>query len=355
MTNQPLTEIEDVEINDEHPVVSIIVPVYNGGAHLDRCLSAIRQSTCTQYDLIVVDNGSTDNSVAIAKSHGAIVLHCPGPSGPGAARNTGAKGATGMILFFVDADVVIRPDTTTRIVEHFQLNTEVAAVFGSYDDNPPASNFLSQYKNLLHHFVHQEGNRDASTFWGGCGAIRKNVFQTVKGFDQDRYPNPSIEDIELGYRLRSQGYHILLDKDLQVTHLKEWRLKSLLRADILYRAVPWSKLILESHGMINDLNLQGSQRVCGGLACLIFLLLPFIWVHPLVALILFVLSITVFIVNRKLFLFFLNRKGVRFLFLAFPMHLVYYLYSVMTFVLCGAQFALQGKQPVTGMGSSFRK
>jgi GT2 family glycosyltransferase len=302
-----------------------------------------------------VDNGSTDDSVSIAESHLATVLHCPGPSGPGAARNTGANYAKGMILFFVDADVVIRPDTATKIVEHFQLNAGVAAVFGSYDDTPPASNFLSQYKNLLHHFVHQEGNPEASTFWGGCGAIRKNVFQAVKGFDQDRYPNPSIEDIELGYRLRSQGYRILLDKNIQVTHLKEWRLKSLLRADILYRAVPWSKLILESKGMINDLNLQGSQRICGGLACLIFFLLPLSWVYPVVLPVLFVFSATIFMVNRRLFLFFLNRRGIGFLFLAFPMHLVYYLYSVTTFALCGVQFAFQGKQPATSMSSSLRK
>ena len=355
MRDQFTTKSEDVEIIDRPPLVSIIVPVYNGGAHLDRCLSAIRQSIYEPYELLVVDNGSTDNSVSIAESHRAIVLHCPGPSGPGAARNTGAQGTKGMILFFVDADVVIRPDTTTRIVEHFQSNEEVAAVFGSYDDNPPAANFLSQYKNLLHHFVHQEGSPEASTFWGGCGAIRKHVFHSVQGFDQDRYPNPSIEDIELGYRLRSQGYRILLDKNIQVTHLKEWRLGSLLRADILYRAVPWSKLILERKGMINDLNLQGAQRVCGGLACLIFFLLPLAWVHPVVLLVLFVLSTTIFFVNRRLFLFFLNRKGLGFLLLAFPMHLVYYLYSVTTFVLCGARFALWGKQPAINMESSLRK
>lgn len=332
------------QIGQDFPMVSIIVPVYNGGVGFDQCLDRIRSSTYENYELIVIDNGSTDDSVSVAKKYGDLILHCPGPSGPGATRNVGAERARGEILFFVDSDVVIRADTLGKIVADFQAHADVAAVFGSYDDKPPALNFLSQYKNLLHHFVHQEGNSEASTFWGGCGGIRTNIFQAIKGFDQERYPYPSIEDIELGYRLRSHGYRILLNKNIQVTHLKEWRLKSLLRADILYRAVPWSKLILESKGMINDLNLQNSQRICGGLACLIFFLLPFSWVHPLVLLVLFVFSLTIFVVNRKLFLFFLNRRGLGFLFLAFPMHLVYYLYSVITFIFCGIQFALQGKQ-----------
>ena len=326
----------------ELPIVSIIVPVYNGGNGFDQCLKGIRNSIYQKYELIVVDNGSTDDSLSVAKQYGDLILHCPGPSGPGATRNVGAGRARGEILFFVDADVVIRPDTLAKLVVDFQVHDNVAAVIGSYDDNPPAQNFFSQYKNLLHHFVHQEGDPEASTFWGGCGGIRKEIFQAVKGFDQDRYPFPSIEDIELGYRLRAQGHRILLDRTIQVTHLKEWRLKSLLRAEILYRAVPWSKLIFESKGMLNDLNLQVSQRVCGGLACLIFFLLPLVWVHPIVLSVLIVLSITIFFLNRRLFLFFLNRRGFGFLSLAFPMHLVYYLYSVTTFVLCGIQFAFQG-------------
>ena len=239
--------------------VSVIVPVYNGGKGFERCLSGIHRSTYASYELIVVDNGSTDNSASIGKNHGAEVLHCPGPSGPGAARNMGAQDARGALLFFVDADVVVYPETLGQVVGNFAKDSELAAVFGSYDDSPAAQNFLSQYKNLLHHFVHQHASSQACTFWGGCGAIRKDVFHKVGGFDQERYPKPSIEDIELGVRMHLLGYRIFLNKQVQAKHLKEWRLGSLLRADILYRAVPWSKLMLEKGGMINDLNLKTSD------------------------------------------------------------------------------------------------
>ena len=120
---------------------------------------------------------------------------------------------------------------------------------------------ISQYRNLLHHFVHQNGNREASTFWAGCGAIRRSVFEKIGGFDEKRFRRPSIEDIELGYRLRQSGYRILLDKRLQGTHLKGWNLYSLIRTDISCRAMPWSRLILETKKLPDDLNLKLGQRV----------------------------------------------------------------------------------------------
>jgi cellulose synthase/poly-beta-1,6-N-acetylglucosamine synthase-like glycosyltransferase len=259
---------------------------------------------------------------------------CPGPSGPGAARNEGARKARGEILFFVDADIVVHPDTLPRVAADFECNGDPAAVFGSYDDSPAAQNFLSQYRNLLHHFVHQDSKTEAVTFWGGCGAVRKEIFDKLGGFDQCRYPTASIEDIELGYRMHQAGYRILLDKELQVQHLKEWRLGSLLRADIYCRAVPWSKLILERQGLINDLNLQTRQRISTGLTGLAAVLLPFGFVSQYLAYSLLLSLVMIVILNRKMYLFFLRQRGVAFTLCVFPMHLLFYLYSGVTFALC---------------------
>jgi glycosyltransferase involved in cell wall biosynthesis len=318
---------------NKQPFISIIVPVFNGEKFLPSCLGALASQSYKSYELVVVDDCSTDESVRISREMGARILRTPLQSGPGGARNLAAHEAKGEILLFVDADVVVKPDTVERVAADFE-NPQIAAVFGSYDDEPAETNFISQYKNLFHRFVHQQSSSEAETFWAGCGAVRRDVFLAVDGFNAERYPKPAIEDIELGYRLRAKGYRILLDKELHAKHLKRWTLKSMLHADIFCRAVPWSTLILESQSMVNDLNLQTTDRISAGLLALSLLILPFAVIKPLVLLLVVVLLATIVLLNHKLYRFFFNRKGPWFAIRAFPLHLLYYLYSASTFVLC---------------------
>lgn len=323
-------------------LISIIVPVYNGHKVLPQCLEALKGSTYRSYELIVVDDKSTDDSAEIARRMGASVYQMGAQSGPAAARNLGARKARGEILFFVDADVVVRPDSVSRIAADFQQRPDIAAVFGSYDTEPAEANFVSQYKNLYHHFVHQAGQLDAATFWAGCGGIRRPAFESVGGFDQERYARPCIEDIELGYRMRRMGHRILLDKQLQCKHLKQWTLKSLLRADILHRAIPWSQLILEHKEIINDLNLQTKERVSAALVALTFVLLPLSILKPQLLLAALFCLCVIFLLNHKLYALFLKQRGVLFMFMAFLMQLLHYSYSGGSFALCWVQHLFNG-------------
>ena len=316
---------------ETQPFISVIVPVYNGERFLQRCLEPL---TASGKEVIVVDDCSTDKSAEISRQLGATVLHMPRQSGPAGARNHGAQIALGEILLFVDADVVLQSDSLERVADDFVKNPDIAAVFGSYDDDPAEENFISQYKNLFHHFVHQQSRIDAQTFWAGCGAVRREVFLAVGGFNSERYPRPSIEDIELGYRMRARGYRILLDKQLQGKHLKKWDLKSLLHADIFCRAVPWSMLILESKGMVNDLNLQTSDRISAILAGLSVAIIPLSILNPQLLIVVLILLAIITLLNHKLYRFLIHRKGLGFAILSFPLHWLYYLYSGVTFVLC---------------------
>ena len=322
-------------MTDENaPLVSVIVPVFNGRRFLTKCLDAIHGSSLRRFEVIVVDDASTDDSAAIARARGARVISMPVQSGPGAARNHGVREARGPIVFFVDADVVIHPDAMARVVADLDAQPEVAAVFGSYDDSPAETNFVSQYKNLYHHFTHQEGSEDAATFWAGCGAVRRELFLASGGFDQVRYPRPSIEDIELGYRLRRMGHRILLDRQVQGKHLKHWTLGSMLRADIVYRAIPWSQLILASGRIVNDLNLKRSERLCAALVVLALALLP---VAPYLPGAVFAELASIGAVvglNHKLYRFWLSRRGLWFASRALPLHCLYYLYSAAAFASC---------------------
>ncbi len=321
--------------------ISVIVPVYNGGKFLEKCLDALFASDYSAFEIVVVDDGSTDDSAAISREKGATVISTPRrQSGPAAARNLAAEKVRGEILLFVDADVVVKPDTIAKVAARFANQPEISALFGSYDDEPGEKNFLSQYRNLLHHFVHQNSNSEASTFWAGLGAIRREAFVAVGGFDCERFLVPSIEDIELGVRLRAAGYRILLAKEIQAKHLKKWEIVSLVRTDIFCRALPWSKLILTSQGIINDLNLKTADRLSAILVGLCIGLFPFVIWKPILIFLLVILLLTFFFLNQKIFRFFLEKKGVFFAILAFPWQLFYFFYSGLTFVFCWFRYVL---------------
>jgi glycosyltransferase involved in cell wall biosynthesis len=251
---------DSLRTDADSPVISVVVPVRNSPEELRLCLGHLFESTYSHYEVIVVDDASTDETAQVAVELGATLLSLGRRCGPAGARNRGTRLARGEILFFVDADVCATPDTLQEVADTFARDPDVDAVFGSYDTQPTAGNVLSQYKNLFHHFVHQDSLEEATTFWSGCGAIRRSVFKKMGGFSA-RYNRPSIEDIELGMRLHAAGHRIMLNKRIQVTHLKRWTLWSIVKTDVLDRGVPWTKLMLEEGSMPNDLNLKVSQRI----------------------------------------------------------------------------------------------
>lgn len=310
--------------------VSIVIPVADGGQSFRRCLASVLAAEPGAAEVIVVADGCRDGSADFANDAGARLLHVTPRRGPAHARNAGARAASGDLLVFIDADVEIRRDTIGRIRATFESEPRLDALFGSYDDDPAEYNFLSQYKNLLHHYVHQTGREEASTFWAGCGALRREVFLAAGGFDE-RFGRPSVEDIELGYRLRAAGHRIRLCKDLQVKHLKRWSASSLLRSDIFDRALPWTDLVWRGGGLIDDLNLRAGQRASGVLALALFASLAASLRWP-GALALAAASMAALVVlNLDLYRFFWRERGPLFALCALPWHWFYFAYSTVAF------------------------
>lgn len=266
-----------IQTEDQAPTgISVVIPVFNGGPDLEKCLTAISASSYPVLECILVDDASTDGMVdAAAERHGVRVIRLDQQCGPALARNHGVQAARGDVIFFTDADVLLHPDAIGKAAAALQSDTELAAVFGCYDDQPANPSFISQYRNLFHHWVHQTGAREASTFWTGCGAIRRNIFIEQGGFSQD-FRRPSIEDIELGMRLRRSGYRICLLKDMLGKHMKQWKLWNMVRTDVFQRAIPWMMLVLRDGKPANNLNLDYKSRAAtllAGLLGLSFVLL----------------------------------------------------------------------------------
>jgi len=219
-------------------MLSAIVPATNAPPTLGACLQAIRAADEGPEELIVVEEGG----------------------GPADARNRGAARASGDVLVFVDADVVVHPDAFERIRRTFEADSSLAALFGSYDDRPAAPGTVSAFRNLLHHHVHHTGAGPATTFWAGLGAVRRDAFEAVGGFDAARYLVPSVEDIDLGTRLAAAGHRIELDPTVQGTHLKAWGLRGMIESDLWHRGVPWVELLLRHGSRSSTLNLGWRHR-----------------------------------------------------------------------------------------------
>jgi len=346
---------------------SIIIPVRNGGAAFAQCLPAVERARAecrdlAETELMVVDDGSTDDSRALATAVGALGLATPGGRGPAAARNLGARAATGNYLFFVDADVALHPDALRLAAQAFQSDSALDACFGSYDAEPSAPNFIAQYKNLLHHYIHQHARAEAATFWTGCGAMRAATYLALGGLDEQTYARPSIEDIDLGYRLQRRGGKIRLVVAMQCQHLKRWTAASLLRSDIFERGIPWTVLLWretfarrarELHGgaALLDLNLQRANRVsvvAAGVFWLTLIALPLtppLWPAPLLC------AGALLWLNRDLYQFFFCKRGAFFLLGAIFWHWLYYLYNSLCFGLGTLQYFLFGTAPLNADGS----
>ncbi len=294
-------------------------------------IGAVARSADPPDELIVVLDGP-ERPLPEWLPAGVRVLYTGRRSGPAGARNLGARAAGSDVIFFVDADVTIGPDVVGRVRRTFAERSELTALIGSYDDSPGDSGFVSQYRNLLHHYMHQTARPEASTFWGACGAIRRSAFLAAGGFDEG-YDRPSVEDIELGYRLKDAGHRILLDPELQVKHLKHWSVAGMLRTDVLDRAIPWTELLLRRRRAERDLNLTLRSRLSvlavlvlvGGLATAIRFL-PAAGAALVGAFVLLAL-------NAPFYLFLARKRTPAFAIRAVPWHWLYFAYG-------GAAFAV---------------
>ena len=322
--------------------ISVIMPAFRAEALMPRVLAPLlaMQARGEVLEVIVVDDRSTDRTAEVARALGARVITTPVNGGPGVARNLAAQEAKGEVLWFVDSDVIAHPDGAGRLQAAF-ADSQVAAVFGSYDETPPGG-WFSRYRNLMHRYYHQTARRTARTFWAGCGAVRADLFRRIGGFDVATYRVPSIEDIELGYRIHATGGLICVDPGLLGKHLKIWTVRNAIFTDIFRRALPWSRLLIAREGLGDDLNTSRVERlraVLAGLVGLSLLALPFavrLWWLPLV---LFALAICA---NLRLYRFFLRHLGPLRATAAMLYHQLYYIYSAGAFAWCLFEYHILG-------------
>jgi glycosyltransferase involved in cell wall biosynthesis len=293
--------------NPRHPSIAAIVPATDDPPTLTAALDAL--------------TSGSDAPDAVA-----AVRECTRP-GPAAARNHGAASAAEDVLLFVDADVLVAADAVARIRRRFAEDGGLSAVFGAYDEDPCERGVVSRFRNLLHHHVHAEAAGPAGTFWSGLGAVRRAHFERIGGFDADRFPRASVEDVELGSRLTAGGLRIELDPAITGRHAKRWTLASMVSTDLLRRGLPWARLVLEGRAAPSGLNLGPRHRLSalasvGALAALLAR-------RPRPAL---VCAGILLVANRRLYALLARVGGARLAIAGPPLHALHHLTGVVAAV-----------------------
>jgi hypothetical protein len=241
------------------------------------------------------------------------------------------------VLVFIDADVIVAPGALERVVEVFLEEPQTSAVFGAYDERPAEPGFVSQYKNLAHSYVHQSSPGAARTFWAGFGAVRREAFLSVGGFDE-RFSRPSVEDIDLGYRLTAAGHLVKLDPMLRACHLKRWTLTSMILSDMRDRGIPWTQLILRHGALHDDLNVRSAYRWSIVLAYLAAVSLGAAVSDPRFIAVTLIAMAGLTILHWRYYGFFYTRRGASFAVGAWLLHGLHHLYNGLSFAAGTALF-----------------
>lgn len=318
----------------ERPIeISVIMPTVFWTGTFERCCRRILElidRPGIAAEAVIVMDGAAGPAPAWLDHPAVTVVATGSRGGPAAARNRAAGVARGRILFFVDADVELAPDALEVVAATLSADTDPVAMFGCYDDEPAAQGVISQFRNLLHHHVHVSHPGRAFTFWSGCGAVRAAAFADVDGFDS-RYAAPSVEDIDLGMRIRQQGGEILLVPRLRCKHLKPWTLGSMTFTDVMWRAVPWTRLIMGRHSMPATLNIDWPGRISGFCSILLAACLPAVLFVSWASWVAVACVAAVVALNTGFLRLCLRKQGLGFAIACLALLWLYFLYSSMTF------------------------
>jgi len=221
--------------------LSIIVPTYNSQHSIEGCLKSIRNSLYKDYELIIVDDGSSDQTVALAQPYADRIVKLAENSGWAAARQAGINAARGSIVVNVDSDILIRSDTLLKIKNYFDGHKNVDALTGMLSRECPARGFFSQYKNLYMHYIFRRLPPSVTFVYGSIYAAKKEALADLRPFVK------IADDTAFGQQLVLYGRSIAFLPDLEVVHLKRYSLFSFVRNDF---RIPfdWARLFIRYKG-----------------------------------------------------------------------------------------------------------
>jgi glycosyltransferase involved in cell wall biosynthesis len=230
-------------------LVSVIIPNRNGGATIGTCLAAAQASHHGNFEIIVVDDGSNDNSIDVIERYRCKLVRLAQHGGAARARNAGASHSRGQVLFFTDADCVLRPDTLALAARTLALEGSNAVVGGTYTPVPHDRRFFSCFQSIFINYFETRHAPAADYIATHALAMDAAVFRSKQGFAED--VRPILEDVEFSHRLRRSGCRLVMNPAIQVQHIFNHSLIRSLR-NAFTKSLYWTGYAIGNRDLLAD-------------------------------------------------------------------------------------------------------
>lgn len=307
--------------------ISVIIPNHNGGATIGECLRAAFNSNYRDFEVIVVDDASTDDSREIIKKYPCRLVQLESRGGVSKARNIGANYSRGEVLLFIDADCLLQKDTIALVNKTMQEDS-IKVVGGTYTKIPyDSDNFFSVFQSNYVNYCETK-SEEPNYLATHCLAIDAQLFREFNGFVEGSFigVTPGVEDVELSHRLRRAGHKLIMNPSILVQHVYNFSfLKSLSNA--VKRSMYWTMYSIRNKDLFRDTGCAGIELKIN-VAChflnTIQVLLYFLYSNlAFLALIPAVFALNIF-VNRRLIAAFYDTKGTSFFLAAISYYTLIY-------------------------------
>ena len=291
------------------PFISIIIPNHNGEKTIGRCLEAACNSNYSNFEVVVVDDCSTDNSIAIIAPYPSRLIRLSEHGGASRARNAGAENSKGDVLFFIDADCLLQKDTLAKAASAYMKNGPEVIIGGTYTLLPYDQNFFSIFQSIFIHYSETKNIQNPDYIATHAMLIQAEVFKKSGGLNEEFMP--ILEDVEFSHRLKRMGYRLRMEPDIQVQHIFNFTLKKSFRNGIR-KTKYWSIYSIKNKDLLSDSGTASQEFKFNVISCFVNLVLLFLslqmnnWGVIVPALALYGINLYL---NRNLVLAFLKTRG----------------------------------------------
>jgi len=322
-------------------LVSVIIPNRNGGATIGKCLEAALASHYDNFEIIVVDDASQDNSISVIEQYPCKLVRLARHKGAALARNRGAQHGRGGIFFFTDADCLLQSDTIALAARTLASGGAEAIVGGTYTPAPYDRRFCSRFQSVGINYAETRRAPAADYIATHALAINADCFRKHQGFAAT--PMPILEDVEFSHRLRRAGCRLVMNPAIQVQHIFNYSLLRSLR-NAYIKSKYWTCYAIGNRDLLADsgtASVELKVNVCF-FVCNVLLLAGYCvsgqtWLLLLMSL---ALAFNLF-VNRGLLLAFRRAEGSGFAVSATLYYLLLYPAAVAAGALAGASLYLR--------------